>query len=192
MSGTPQSQFVELRDLSPLRQQDTSYSRTTDDDHHRLGDALDSDRTYVEHDDAQMPIIHEEKKSKIRRRKAWQEDHKKEKLTKAGMLYRRVKDFSFVTRWLVFIVPVAILIAIPIIVGAFRTELEIAGVRIVWFFVWIEVVWFGLWVSKLVARLLPYIFRFVVSVVSMSTMKYANVIKNLEVPLSVGAPYGLF
>ena len=181
-------QFVELRDLSPNTARDTAYSRTSHDQHdpysQKTGDAIDSDRTYFDREDSQMPIITEEK-PRVKRRKAWQEDQQKIKVTKAGKIYRRIKNFSFVTRWLLFILPVAILLAIPIIVGAFRPEAGIAGVRLVWFFLWIEILWVGLWVAKLVARLLPILFGFFVSVVSVSTTKYANILTNLEVPLSL-------
>ncbi|ORY74137.1 Mechanosensitive ion channel-domain-containing protein, partial [Protomyces lactucae-debilis] len=104
-------------------------------------------------------------------------------VTRAGKLYQKIMSIGFITRWLLFMVPVAILLAIPIIVGAFNRA-EIAGVRILWFFLWIEVVWLGLWVAKLVARLLPYIFRSVVGVVSVSTAKYATLIKALDAPLT--------
>lgn len=165
MSGTPQRQFVELRDLSPPLQGNHGYiPRASLDDGHRRSESeqryhnenFDSEQTYHENDtNSQSPIVENEKQTKIRRRKAWKETNERTRVTKAGKFYRRVMDFSFVTRWLLFILPVAILLAIPIIVGALKTDAELGAVRIIWLFVWIEVVWVGLWVAKLVARLLP-------------------------------------
>ncbi|CCG83008.1 Serine/threonine protein kinase [Taphrina deformans PYCC 5710] len=197
MAGTPQRQFVELRDLSPPLRGDHSYVRSTSfeenerrkeeyDNQYGNHDQLDSEQTYHENDtSSQSPIVENEKQPKIRRRKAWKEANQRTRVTKAGLFYRKVMDFSFITRWLLFILPLAILLAVPIVVGSFETHAQIGGVRIVWLFLWIEIVWVGLWGAKLVARLLPYVFRFVVSVVSISTTKYAGMLKALEVPISL-------
>ena len=177
MSSNSQRQFVELRDLSPSHTNyNTEYSRTQDHND-------ESEQTYIGREDSRSPIISSDEKPKISRRKAWKEAQDKQKVTKAGLIYRKVKNFSFITRWLLFIVPVGLLITVPIIVGAFYPAAEIAGVRIVWFFTWIQVLWLGLWVAKLVAKLLPTLFRFFISVVSVSTTKYATILENLEVPL---------
>ena len=107
-------------------------------------------------------------------------------LTQMGKVYNKVLNFSILTRYMVFIVPLAVLIAIPIIVGATAAKkAELGGVRIVWIFTWVEVVWLSLWVSKIVARLLPAIFQFLCGIVSSGTRKYALVLKSLEIPLSL-------
>lgn len=165
MSGPTQRQFVELRDLSPLEQNNHRYDGTgyddrdgvgSDDDTHFVEEHLDSDQTYHENDSSsQSPIIGNEKQTKIRRRKAWKEQNNEVRVTRAGRMYRKIRDCSFVVRWLLCILPVALILAVPIIVGIFKTGAELGGVRILWLFLWIEVVWIALWVSKLVARLLP-------------------------------------
>jgi len=48
--------------------------------------------------------------------------------------------------------------------------------------VWVEIVWIALWVSKIFAKLLPFLFKHLVGVVSPGTAKYATIIAALEVP----------
>jgi len=63
-------------------------------------------------------------------------------INKMGALYHRVLKFSIVTRYLVYYLPLAVILTIPIIVGATASKgAEIGGVRILWFFVWLECVW---------------------------------------------------
>ncbi|KFY19324.1 hypothetical protein V493_08016, partial [Pseudogymnoascus sp. VKM F-4281 (FW-2241)] len=106
-------------------------------------------------------------------------------LTGMGKFYDKIVNFSVVTRYLVFVLPVAALIAIPIIVGAtVAPKAMIGGIRIVWFFVWIECIWLSIWIAKLLAKSLPYIFIFLCGVISPGTRKYALILKRLEIPLS--------
>ena len=60
---------------------------------------------------------------------------------------------SIVTRYFVYVLPLALIIAVPVIVGAtVAKDAELGGVRIVWFFTWVEILWLSLWVSKIVAH----------------------------------------
>ncbi|KAI9802894.1 MAG: hypothetical protein M1825_002125 [Sarcosagium campestre] len=103
-----------------------------------------------------------------------------------GRLYNRILNFSVVTRYILYILPISLIFAVPIVIGATAApNAKIAGVRIVWFFTWIEVVWVSLWVSKLVAQILPWLFQFLCGIVSSGTRKYALVLKALEFPLSI-------
>jgi hypothetical protein len=47
---------------------------------------------------------------------------------------------------------------------------------------WVEIVWLSLWVSKIFAKILPFLFRHLIGVVSAGTAKYATIISALEVP----------
>lgn len=107
-------------------------------------------------------------------------------LTTMGRFYNKIYHFSVVTRYLLYVAPVALMIAVPIIVGATAApNARIGGTRITWFFTWTEVVWCSIWVAKLVARFLPYLFQFIVGVVSSGTRKYALILAALEIPLSL-------
>jgi small-conductance mechanosensitive channel len=108
-------------------------------------------------------------------------------LTGMGKIYRKVVNFSPVTRYMVYIVPVGAILAIPIVVTAIVTgpKTTIGGFRLVWFFSWIEIVWCSVWVAKLVAMILPSVFMFLCGVVSPGTRKYALAIRQLEFPITM-------
>lgn len=132
---------------------------------------------------------------------ATHDDHDEEDvLTKMGSFYQKFTSFSVVTKYIVYVIPVGLLLAIPIIVTAlmyptYRATAEnhkepwsgpvIGQVPVQWFFTWLLIAWCGLWVSKAVAHYLPYIFQFFCGVVSPGVRKYAQVISALEIPLSL-------
>lgn len=61
-------------------------------------------------------------------------------LTRMGRIYAKIVNFSVITRYFIYVLPLALLLAIPIIVGATAArKAEIGGVRIVWLFTWIEI-----------------------------------------------------
>ena len=107
-------------------------------------------------------------------------------LTTMGKLYSAVFNFSIITRYFLYVLPLALAIAVPIVTGATIAKgAKIGGVRIVWFFTWVEMLWLSLWVSKLVSQFLPYVFQFLCGVVSSGTRKYSMVLTALEIPLSL-------
>lgn len=107
-------------------------------------------------------------------------------LTKMGQFYMKILHFSVVTRYLIYVLPFAVLIAIPIIIGATAAKTAaIGGVRIVWFFTWVEVVWLSLWISKVVCYYVPLLFQFLCGIVSSGTRKYALMLRALEIPFSL-------
>lgn len=107
-------------------------------------------------------------------------------LTRMGKIYNKVMNFSIIARYFVYVLPLAAVIAVPIVIGAtVAHNARLGGVRIVWLFTWIEVVWMSLWISKVFARSLPSVFQFLCGIVSSGTRKYALVLKSLEIPLSL-------
>ena len=113
-------------------------------------------------------------------------DGEEDTLTQMGVIYNKILNFSIVTRYFLYVLPLAIIIAIPIVIGATAAQnAEMGGVRIVWIFSWVECVWLSLWVSKLVAKFLPAVFQFLCGIVSSGTRKYASVIQALEIYLSL-------
>lgn len=102
-----------------------------------------------------------------------------------GRIYRRILDFSIITRYFLYVLPLGLIIAIPIVIGATAAQnAKIGGVRIVWFFTWVEIVWLSLWVSKVVVHFLPTVFTVLAGVVSSGTRKYALILQALQMPLS--------
>ncbi|KAF7717330.1 Uncharacterized protein PECH_002024 [Penicillium ucsense] len=103
-----------------------------------------------------------------------------------GRIYQAIYHFSVVTRYMIYVIPFGLLLAIPIIVGATAApDAKIGGVHLYWFFTWIEVVWVSLWACKLFAKLIPYIFQFLCGIVSAGTRKYALILRALETPISL-------
>jgi len=117
-----------------------------------------------------------------------------ESLTVMGRLYNKIIGFSVVTRYLVYVVPVALLLAIPLVILPFtgdmnKDRVSLGGqdnaTSLFNLFLWVEISWLSLWVGKVVAHLLPPIFMFFCGVVSSGTRKYATVLRALEIPLSL-------
>jgi len=113
-------------------------------------------------------------------------DGEEDTITTMGRIYDKILNFSIITRYFLYVLPLAALIAVPIIVGATAArKANIGGVRIVWFFSWVEIIWLSVWVSKIVAHYLPIIFQVLAGVVSSGVRKYSMVLKSLEIPLSL-------
>lgn len=115
-----------------------------------------------------------------------------------GRLYNTIIGFSVVTRYLVYIVPVGLLLAVPLIllplikhdqdtVGSYTVDGVVSqtGPPMIELFLWIELAWLMCWAGKLVAHFLPPVFMFLCGVVSSGTRKYATVLRALEIPLSL-------
>ena len=114
-------------------------------------------------------------------------------LNAMGRFYNKIVSFSVVTRYLVYVVPVALLLGIPLVILPFtgdrdKDRVSLGGKSdrnsLFWLFVWIEISWLSLWIGKALAHLLPPIFMFFCGVVSAGTRKYASVLRALEIPLS--------
>ncbi|KAK9238576.1 Mechanosensitive ion channel-domain-containing protein [Lipomyces kononenkoae] len=105
-------------------------------------------------------------------------------LTWFGRIYEAVWSFSLITRYSIYILPIALLLSVPIFVGAFgATAASLGGVRIVWIFIWVEIVWVSVWLAKLFAKMLPAIFKIVIGVINNSVKRYALILEALELPI---------
>ena len=112
--------------------------------------------------------------------------------TRIGRLYNKVLAHGPWTRYTIYILPVAIILLIPIIVGAtipvaMKNKPKIGGVRLQWFFTWFEGVWLSFWVSRGIAALTPVIFNYFAGARSLTsdTKKYTRVLENLLNPLTI-------
>ena len=76
-------------------------------------------------------------------------------MTTGSILVRNsLTNLILQTRYFLYVLPLASLIAVPIIIDATtNVHATMGGVRILWFFTWVEIVWLSLWVSKTVARM---------------------------------------
>lgn len=114
-------------------------------------------------------------------------------LNAMGRFYNRIVGFSVVYRYVVYVVPLAALLAVPLVVlpltgDGDKDRVSLGAARqhsLFQLFLWIEVSWLSLWAGKLVAHFLPPLFMFFCGVVSSGTRKYATVLRSLEIPLSL-------
>lgn len=61
-------------------------------------------------------------------------------VNRMGRVYQKVVNSSVIVRYLIYVLPVAALLAIPIIIGfTSAPNAVVGGVRMVWFFIWLEV-----------------------------------------------------
>ncbi|KAK2018946.1 mechanosensitive ion channel [Colletotrichum eremochloae] len=114
------------------------------------------------------------------------------KVNAMGRFYNKITGASVVTRYLVYIIPIGLLLAVPLIVLPLVTDREdiIVGGRkggkpLFDLFLWIEIAWLTLWAGKCVAWVLPHAFMFFCGVVSSGTRKYATVLQNLQIAFSL-------
>ncbi|KAF2473395.1 serine/threonine protein kinase-like protein [Lindgomyces ingoldianus] len=172
-------------------------------------------QTVVSHTPSHSPAAHEEHTEKsglfhrhAGRRKVQKIDSKsgaprpgddgdpeKPAVNRMGKFYTKILNFSIVTRYMIYVAPLAIILAIPIILS--ETVLNqkdsktgspkhtIGGADEKLFWIWIEIVWLSLWACKVVAHFLPNIFEFLIGVVSPGVRKYALLLRAIEKPLSI-------
>lgn len=126
------------------------------------------------------------RRRKFQQRGLPQKDEEDGTLTSMGKIYDKILHFSIITRYFLYVLPLALAIAVPIVIGAtIARKATVAGVQITWFFTWIEIVWLGIWIAKLFAQCLPWVFQFLCGIVSSGTRKYALILKALEIPISL-------
>jgi hypothetical protein len=114
----------------------------------------------------------------------------KRPLTALGKAFSWVHNFSIVTRWFLYMTPVALILLIPILVGALKRtidgqRLSVAGVDLEWFAIWWMIIWLTLWAGKLAAKLIPYIVGPIFSIFTNSYKKWRDLATALSVPLSL-------
>lgn len=103
-----------------------------------------------------------------------------------GRLCERIGRLPLLARYVIYVLPLAIALAICIIVlGTGGRKAGAGKVRLIGLFIWLETVWLALWISNLVAKTLPTIFRFFSSLLSGPTRKYSNLITAVETPTTL-------
>lgn len=108
--------------------------------------------------------------------------------SKAAKVFKYVHESSFIIRYFVYIVPIGLLIAIPIFIGALTPagkNANVAGVQLLWFGVWLEIVWLTLWAARFAARLIPWPFGLISSLFTNNSKKWRDLGKQLEIPATI-------
>ncbi|RFU78956.1 mechanosensitive ion channel family [Trichoderma arundinaceum] len=115
-------------------------------------------------------------------------------LNAMGRLYAKIVGFSVITRYMVYVVPVGILLAVPLIVLPLTDHKNdiylgsndgVVGPPLFKLFLWIQISWLALWGVKMAAWFLPHAFMFFCGIVSAGTRKYATVLSNLTIVISI-------
>lgn len=131
------------------------------------------------------------------RRKGYRENlmrtRKLRRYTKASKTVARMRhwfnkfvEFSLFTRMFVYWLPLAIILFIPLAVGAWQNpNMEVGHTRIMWIFIWLEVVWGSLFFSRIIAHYLPFVFGFLISIFSPKYFKYVNMVTSLELAIQL-------
>lgn len=110
------------------------------------------------------------------------------KSTPATRLWKRLKRFPKIFRYVAYAAPVAIVLLAPILVDiyAYRNDTipvgGANGVQLLWFGIWLEVVWLTLWAARLVTATMPFIFRMMANIAgSMTPNKWKDIGRSLEI-----------
>lgn len=167
-------------------------------------------QTVVSHTPSHTPTIKDEKRGMFHRGKRRvqkvdskgnydgegvppaDDDDNSTALNRMGRFYLKILNFSIVTRYIIYVTPVALVLAIPIIlsaVGIIKGKIGSSsgkdnGADPRLFFIWIEIMWLSFWTCKVIAHFLPRVFEFLVGVVSPGVKKYVQLLAALERPLS--------
>ncbi|KAH9203836.1 Mechanosensitive ion channel-domain-containing protein, partial [Leptodontidium sp. 2 PMI_412] len=108
------------------------------------------------------------------------------KATPVAEFFQKMIRFSVVTQFALYIIPVAVVLAIPIVLTATAfKDVAIEDIRLTGLFVWIELVWLNVWLAILMAYILPFIFQFFGGFISSGSRKYAQLLKAVILPMSV-------
>lgn len=123
-------------------------------------------------------------------------DKDEDTLNKLGNMLYKIHSSSIVVRYALYVLPVAALLAIPLVITAMNPNLSVSTasktpgqprdrIRLLGLFIWIEVIWVSLWICKLIAHAFPFVFHAVCGLVSGGVRKYSQVFVALEVPVSL-------
>jgi hypothetical protein len=108
------------------------------------------------------------------------------KATPVAAFFQKMIRFSAVTRFALYIIPVAVVLVIPIVLTATAFKgAAIGDIRLTGLFVWIELVWLNVWLAMLIAYVLPFVFQFFGGFISSGSRKYAQLLKAVILPMSV-------
>ncbi|KAG8747159.1 hypothetical protein FRC10_002208 [Ceratobasidium sp. 414] len=112
-------------------------------------------------------------------------DTPKNRLARA---YHYLLNFSIITRWILYIVPVLALLWIPGIVQLTTVpKANIWSVLLEWWSIWFSVCWVGWWVSLAAAMALPVILRHTLGVVAVGLRRYIDWLAALQRYIALSA-----
>lgn len=153
---------------------DTLERTTTNASFHRERSNVINNRDIDEFDEATNPI-HET--AKAYRPPA-------HPTTALARFIKMMHKKSFLIRYLTYITPVVLIILVPLLVGALLPagqNLNVGGVSMLWFCIWLEIVWLTLWAGRLIAKALPWPIGLISSLFTDNSKKWRDMVKQLEI-----------
>lgn len=105
--------------------------------------------------------------------------------------WARLRKFPRVLRYIVYSIPPAILILIPIFLDLFAYNRhqdvgENRGVRLLWFGIWLEVIWLSLWATRVITCLMPFAVAWIADTFGSSNhKKWRDIGRQLEFPTAM-------
>ncbi|KAK3713463.1 hypothetical protein LTR37_008421 [Vermiconidia calcicola] len=105
-----------------------------------------------------------------------------------GQLLKRIHSSNWVIRWFTYIMPLALILLIPLLVGALvfrQRDLAVGGVYLMWFMIWLEIVWLTLWAGRIIAKCLPWPIGLASSLFTNNGKKWRDMGKQLELPATL-------
>lgn len=135
--------------------------------------------THSRVEDAFNTDSHNEKVAPALKNKTW--------LTK---LWASLKKFPRVLRYVLYAIPAAIIILIPVFLDLYAYDEGNSkpvggkgGVQLLWFGIWLEVVWLTLWAARIVTSIMPFVFGVVARAVGSSNhKKWKDIGRQMEFP----------
>ncbi|KAI0318281.1 Mechanosensitive ion channel-domain-containing protein [Amylostereum chailletii] len=95
--------------------------------------------------------------------------------TKIVRLYNYLLNVSIVTRWTLFIIPVAAVLWVPGILSLTKfPNAKVWSIKLVWWSIWLSVVWVGWWAVLAGSMLLPHLVRYTLGVVAVGIRRYID------------------
>lgn len=92
-------------------------------------------------------------------------------------LWLFLSKFPRFLRYIVYTIPGAVILLIPVLLGALALDKQnravggTGGVYIMWFGIWLEIVWNSLWVSKMITSVIPWTFQTTARLLGSTTHK---------------------
>ncbi|RKF61619.1 putative MscS family protein [Erysiphe neolycopersici] len=106
--------------------------------------------------------------------------------TTVAKVLKKIHHSSFLVRWIIYIIPVTLLLSIPIFLGLLIfKDTQVGGLRFFWIGVWLEVIWLTLWLARLVAKSIPWPMGLISSLLTDNSKKWKILGKSLEVPATM-------
>lgn len=106
--------------------------------------------------------------------------------TKFSKFFKKVHNSIWIIRYFIYIIPVALIILIPLLIGALVfPSANVGGVYLRWFCIWLEIVWLTLWAGRILAKCLPWPIGLVSSLFTNNAKKWRDMGKQLELPATL-------